>query len=249
MYEFADRLIRRANRLNIRLFDKLRVLKFDELNIMQSVSEVYDTLLERAERDYLLISVQAFINAMVLAGEREDSAKKRANKTIDEDWVMDYLEEYDFVTLYRFIPETERKKMRTAEALIASLRRNVLIGNPNPNTATGASQGRRGRETAVNRATRPRGAKGEVDKSLRLWTQQYAQGALNVTDKATLEGYKAAGVKYVMWNTQEDEKVCPYCMPLDKKVFRIDDAPGKQHYGCRCYYTPAKNPRVVYEVR
>lgn len=242
MYEFADKIIRRANRLNIRLFGKLRALMdFDELNVMQSVSYVYDETLKHAKRDYLLIAVQAFIDAMVLAGTREDSAKKRADREIDEDWVLDYLEEYDPVTLYRFIPETERKKMRTAEAIIAAKRREETTREPR---RIGGRQPK-----PVRAKAKPVSVKTEADKSLRLWTQQYAQYAIGVTDRATLEGYKAAGVKYVMWNTQEDEKVCPYCLPLDKKVFRIDNAPKKQHYGCRCYYTPVKNPTVLHEIQ
>lgn len=242
MYEFADKVIRRANRLNIRLFGRLRALMdFDELNVMQSVSYVYDETLKRAKRDYLLIAVQAFIDAMVLAGTREDSAKKRADREIDEDWVLDYLEEYDPVTLYRFIPETERKKMRTAEAIIAAKIRE--------NTTKAQKRAENRQSKPVRAKTKPVSVKTETDKSLRLWTQQYSQYAIGVTDKATLEGYKAAGVKYVVWNTQEDEKVCPYCMPLDKKVFRIENAPRKQHYGCRCFYTPVKNPTVLYEIQ
>ena len=242
MYEFADKVIRRANRLNIRLFGRLRALMdFDELNVIQSVSYVYDEALKRAKRDYLLIAVQAFIDAMVLAGTREDSAKKRADREIDEDWVLDYLEEYDPVTLYRFIPETERKKMRTVEAIIAAKVRG--------NTTKTPKRAENRQSKPVRAKTKPVFVKTEVDKSLRLWTQQYAQYAVGATDKATLEGYKASGVKYVMWNTQEDEKVCPYCMPLDKKVFRIENAPRKQHYGCRCFYTPVKNPTVLYEIK
>lgn len=78
----------------------------------------------------------------------------------------------------------------------------------------------------------------EVDKALRYWTLQVSQYAIKSVDEATLKAYKDAGVKYVMWNTEEDERVCPVCRPLDGKVFPINKAPKKQHYSCRCYLSP-----------
>ena len=60
-----------------------------------------------------------------------------------------------------------------------------------------------------------------------------------VADEATLQAFKDAGVKRVRWRTEEDEKVCKYCRPLDGKVFDIDKVPPKQHWGCRCWFEPA----------
>lgn len=213
MYEYADRLLRVMKRRNLRLFDKLRILKFDELNIMQSVSAVYDSAVQDAKKKFLEIAVSAYIDALMLASVREDNAKRRAEKDIDDDWVLDMLEEYNPITLYRFIPEAERKKMRTAEAMLAS-----------------------------------RNAPKENDKALRLWNGQIEQYAIDITDRATMQGYKAGGIQYVKWITQEDEKVCPYCRSLHGKVFRIDRAPKKAHYRCRCYYVPAKNPTILFSV-
>jgi len=50
--------------------------------------------------------------------------------------------------------------------------------------------------------------------------------------------YREVGVKKVKWITAHDERTCPECMPLDGKVFRIEDAPGPpKHPGCRCSET------------
>ena len=259
MYEFADRVLRKLNRRNLRLFDKLRLMPFDELNILRSVSEVYDESYERVRRDYLTIALEAYIDAAVAAstvlnerkerGDRkEDSrdvfrstAKARAKREIDEDWILDMLEEYDSVTMYRFIPEKERKKMRLAEALVAAKGRDQAAFTIKPQT--GSAKGKT--EKVENPAT---SAPREVDKAFRLWTGQIAQYAISVTDRATLQGFRDNGVKYVMWHTQEDEKVCPYCLALDRKVFRIEKAPKKQHYRCRCYYTPVSKPEMLFKI-
>lgn len=78
----------------------------------------------------------------------------------------------------------------------------------------------------------------EVDKALRYWTLQLSQYAIKSVDEATLQAYKDAGVQYVKWNTQEDERVCGVCNPRDERIYPIEKAPPKAHYSCRCYYTP-----------
>lgn len=78
----------------------------------------------------------------------------------------------------------------------------------------------------------------EVDKALRYWTLQVSQYAIKSVDESTMQAYKDSGVQYVKWNTEEDEKVCPVCRPLDGKIYPIGKAPRKAHYSCRCYYTP-----------
>lgn len=210
MYRYADRAIRAMNRRNVRLFDKLRTLAFDELNIIRTVSTVYTQSMEYAEKQYLAVAVSAYSYALSLV-----KGAKRRKCPIDRDWILDYLEEFDPVTLYRFVPETDRKKERLAEALVSAGNRTV----------------RRGEKPAENR-------KKEIDKALRYWTLQLAQYAVGVTDKAAIQAYKDAGVKYVKWNTEKDQRVCDACHALDGKVFPIYQAPDKQHVNCRCWYSP-----------
>ena len=203
MYEKADAAIREMNRRNLRSFGRLKLLKFDELNILTAVTKVYDDSVKLAKKRYLQIALDAYIAAQVLSGRSRQKAEAEAEDTITEDWVLDMLEDYDEITLYQFLPEADRKKQRLVEALIASHKRNA-----------------------------------EVDKALRYWTLQVSQYAIKTVDDSTLEAYKNAGVKYVKWNTEEDEKVCEVCRPLDGKVFPIDKAPSKQHYSCRCWLSP-----------
>lgn len=78
----------------------------------------------------------------------------------------------------------------------------------------------------------------EVDTALRLYHRQVKQWADNVTDAATLEGYKQAGIKEVRWKTEEDSRVCKECGERDNKIYPIKKVPDKPHPNCRCYLLP-----------
>ena len=119
-FDYADQAIRDMNKRNLRLFDKLKMLKFDELNVLSRVGETYDESIRIAKRRYLMIAREAFIEAMLLLGHDKERAEKEAEDSITEDWLLDMLEDYDPTTLYQFLPEAERKKQRLVEALIAS---------------------------------------------------------------------------------------------------------------------------------
>lgn len=106
-YDFADKAIRDMNRRNLRAFDGLKLLKFDELNVLRSVKRVYEDSIRLAKKRYLQIALDAYRNA-------------KGKKKIDRDWVLDMLEEYDPVTMYLFTPEAERKRDRTVEAILST---------------------------------------------------------------------------------------------------------------------------------
>lgn len=119
-YEYADMVIRDMNKRNLRAFDKLKTLKFDELNVFRMVSAVYERSIELAKKRYLAIMRDAYIAALIEAGMAKRKAEDMADDSIMEDWVLDMLEDYDEVTLYRFLPEADRKRDRLVEALIAA---------------------------------------------------------------------------------------------------------------------------------
>lgn len=80
-----------------------------------------------------------------------------------------------------------------------------------------------------------RGRSEALQKGLRYWANMSGQYADIITDQSMLKAYRDAGVQYVMWVTEQDEKVCSICRPLDGKVYPIDNVPKKQHWHCRCY--------------
>ena len=127
IYAPADAAIRRMNRKNLKLFDRLRLMKADELNVIRKVVDTYDESAKYARHCYYEIAFDAFVVAMIQAHRPNREATKAANRWISLDWIDEMLEETDFVTLYRFNNEVERKAHRLAEALTATENRNEEI--------------------------------------------------------------------------------------------------------------------------
>ena len=111
-YEAADKAVKAINRENLKRFGqmKTRLMKADELHVIREVKDTYSLSLNLVERWFLLVAREAYKQGM-------KDAKKHRRCPIDKDWLLDWLEETDFVALYRFIPEWERKKERLIEAL------------------------------------------------------------------------------------------------------------------------------------
>ena len=212
IYDYADKVLKDLNKRNLRWFGKLKtIMQFDELNVFQTVGEVYEQSAKLAKKRYASIYISAYLAAYrEVNSARAEKGEADKSETVTEptetavnDWLLDMLEDYDSVTHYRFNAETERKKMRLAEALLAT---NI--------------------------------SSKEVDKALRYWTLQETQYAIRSVDDGRLQAFKDAGVKRVRWVTQNDYRVCSACDALNGKVFDIDKAPGSQHYNDRCYLVP-----------
>ena len=127
VYAGADRIIREMNRANLKAFNLLKLARFDELNLIKRVANIYDASVRLARKKYLMIAHDAYITAMIECGIGERRATDMAYEDITADWVLDMLEETDPVTLYAFLPETDRKKERLTEALAVAQNRNSEI--------------------------------------------------------------------------------------------------------------------------
>lgn len=123
-YDAADRAMRDINKRNLRAFGHLKTLKFDELNVMRTVGKVYDDSVRIAKKRFKSVGVDAFLMALLEAGIAGTIATAMAEDSITDDWVLDMLEDYNKVTLYQFTNEVERKKQRTAEAILAAQNKN-----------------------------------------------------------------------------------------------------------------------------
>ena len=73
-----------------------------------------------------------------------------------------------------------------------------------------------------------------------LLIRQVKQYGIDLEDTIAMVVYKNAGVKEVMWVTEQDHKTCGECKELDGEIFKLDEAPPKLHPNCRCYYVPVK---------
>ena len=76
--------------------------------------------------------------------------------------------------------------------------------------------------------------------------------AATETTRVVAEGnavaWKSTGfVEKVRFNTVADDKVCPFCSPLDGEEFDVDDYGHKPpiHVNCRCFNTPVVNLDLV----
>ncbi len=72
----------------------------------------------------------------------------------------------------------------------------------------------------------------------RLITTQIEQYAIELEDSIERVVYEDTSVKQVMWVAEDDDRTCGICNDLDGQIFKLDNAPPKQHYNCRCYLTP-----------
>ena len=80
--------------------------------------------------------------------------------------------------------------------------------------------------------------KKQIDIALRYWTKQFEQTADDVVDAVIEKALIDNGVKYAMWVTMKDERVCEDCHERDGKIYPIADFPDKPHYNCRCRKVP-----------
>lgn len=205
VYSACDKAIKAMNRENLEAFTKLKGTRFEGLSVIRTVLNVYTAAKRTAAKRYYEVAFEAYLLGLAMCDVEPKKAQKMAENAITDEWIEQILTEPDFMTLYRFDTETERKAYRLAEAL----------------------------EVAQNREK-------EIDKALKLWSQQLGQYAINVTDYAILDAFLDAGVKKVMWVSEKDQRVCGDCYSMDKKVYSIDEIPLKPHPGCRCRIVPVK---------
>lgn len=127
IYDAADRAIREMNRENLKEFGKLKLAKFDTLNIVREITKLYHDSAKRARKRYYEVAFEAYLLAMAMCNIDAQEAHKMAEKAIDEEWVDEILEQVDLLTLFRFNSETDRKAYRLIEAIGVSKERNYEI--------------------------------------------------------------------------------------------------------------------------
>ena len=127
LYADADRAVKEMNRLNLKLFGKLKLSRWDELNVIRNVSDTYDQSARFARRMYFDIAVNACGVALREAGTRRERVRELVDDTITAVWLLNVLDSPDPVTMYSFDAETARKKQRLTEALAVASNRNLEI--------------------------------------------------------------------------------------------------------------------------
>lgn len=219
-YEISDKASRLLNRKAILRFasakQKAVQLKFDELSVIEICKDLYKALAKDNRKAFRDLAVMAYKQADP-HGDEDDE--------LFELWLLEQvLDRPNEVTHYTYTHEVDRKRERLAEAV-----------NSVPVFGKGQVSLQKPGKTAKGTTKTM-----EFNRALRLWARQTAEYCDIVTDEATLKSYKDAGVKRVIWRTEEDDKVCPVCGPLDGKVYDIDKVPVKPHVNCRCWLEAVK---------
>ncbi len=127
VYAACDKAIKSMDRENVEAFGRLRLAKWDEINIIRTVKAVYEASARKARKRYYEVGFEAYLLGMALCDEDPAKAHRMAEKAIDPEWVDAILSDVDMITLYKFDTETERKAYRLAEALEAARNRNAEI--------------------------------------------------------------------------------------------------------------------------
>ena len=99
-YEYMDSELDSYRRLMVNRFRKIRLAK---KGLLGTVNKVYAFLYSRSYKMYLRLAKWYY--------EKSGGDKKRPN----DEWLQDFLEEYDFITGYQYDPEWDRKRARTYE--------------------------------------------------------------------------------------------------------------------------------------
>ena len=120
MYKYADQVLRTLNRKNLKVFDKLKLIPLDEVNVVQSVANAYRETAILARKRYFDIIYHAYVFGQDAAGVSETKSVANAKKRVTPDLVLEMMIDYDEVALYQFAHEAERKQQRLVEAMIAS---------------------------------------------------------------------------------------------------------------------------------
>lgn len=213
MYEYTDKIIAFINRQAVKKFRSLRsknLAKIDEVTILGYVESLYSQLYDTTVRAYL----------------------KLANWSYFEYWFL-YQQTYDKKS---DIPKRERKS-RENNYRLKDIEK--YLGESSPVTQyIFNKECDRKRSRLFEAIVASEGEKKVIDTALRQWSKMTAEYAVQVTDKAVMDSYKANGIKKVVWFTEEDERVCGTCGALHGKVFNIDKVPPQPHWGCRCYLVP-----------
>jgi len=112
-YLYTDKIISYLNKQFIRLFGNLKsTIPIDELNVLQSVKELYLKSYQLVQEMLYKLSVIAYDNAPL--------ENFTVSKPPELEWVLLFFDRYDPITKYVFSAEVERKSARCYESLIAS---------------------------------------------------------------------------------------------------------------------------------
>ena len=123
-YRLADNAIAQLNKSALRLADqtkqRLTVLGFDELNVLQNVDAMYAKLDSNNRKKFLELFIARYIEVMAYVLGRELTADEEdAVDDLAELYISGLLDEPNETTKYTYSAEVLRKRDRAKEAIIS----------------------------------------------------------------------------------------------------------------------------------
>ena len=212
MYKHLDTLLAKAKKKLRTEFNRLGLLGFDELNVVNTkniTKAMFDRLLSENEKMYQKAADKAYSRAKTTA--MEAGYREEEEKELGGDWLLGVLLGYNLATGYVYDREAERKRLRLSEQILTARE----------------FDDRQMYNTSLQRAAN-------------LWWTQTSQYGISVVDKATLQAYEDMGVKKVRWKSVIDGRECKVCRERNNKIYETSKVPEKAHYNCRCYLEPVK---------
>lgn len=126
-YGPCDRAIKAMDREIVEAFGRLKMSKWDDVNIIRTVVAVYRKSARKARKRYYEVAFEAYVLGCMMLDMKPSEAHKAAENAITPEWVDGILNRTDEVTQYRFNSEYERKAYRLAETLEVTPDRNRAI--------------------------------------------------------------------------------------------------------------------------
>lgn len=224
-FELSDKTIKLLNNKAVRYVmlakRRLALAEFDELNVMREIDALYKKLDEATIKAYKKLFIDRFFECLEFALFYLPNPNRQAQR-IDDKTVEEMAEMYLFGSSGPGKEKIQGILTAPDDVTMYAYDTEILRKRDRAKESIVAANGMGAKKAAM-------------DTAIRLWSKQMRQYADIVSDQAQIVAYKAAGIKRVRWVSQEDDRVCVVCSQLNGKVFRISNAPGPQHWNCRCY--------------
>lgn len=106
-YSYTDLVISVLRKRAIRSFENFKLASFDEANVLGMSIKLYNELYEEVKKMFLLLMK----NTCLKVGGKEDD--------LDMEFLLMFLDEYNYITEYKFDNEVDRKRARFEESIIS----------------------------------------------------------------------------------------------------------------------------------
>ena len=230
---------------------KLLAVKFEIVSVLKALDQFYKELSKQNSDSFLWLWVMRYLEELLFILDRH-IAKEKDEDAIEEILEMSLMDlsvknsvRYgDYQKIADDLQKVERIPESSKIAKTAKKHLDYILSEPNSVTQvvyeTEVLRKRDRAKEAVEATIGIRNKQIEMDRQLIQWSRFTGWYSDIITEDACESAIQDAGVKYVRWVSQNDDKVCGECNDLDGRVFEAVNVPPHPHRNCRCTVTPVK---------